>query len=210
MSGETSRPVVLVHGLWYGGWTLGRLAGVLRSRGYQPAIFGWSTRQADLERHADALHRFAAAQAGERLDFVAHSLGGLLLLHLLSGRPALPPGRVVLLSTPLQGSAVVRRIQRWPGAGWLLGSAAGPLQRGALLPEAGCGRELGMLAGSRPLGLGRLTGRMEGPGDGTVTVAETRHPALSDHLVLPVSHTGMLASRTVAEAAARFLRDGHF
>ncbi|MDX1380913.1 MAG: alpha/beta hydrolase [Xanthomonadales bacterium] len=205
-----ARPVVLVHGLWYGGWTLGRLAGVLRDHGFQPAVFGWSTRQPDLRHHADALQRFAQAQAGERLDFVAHSLGGLLLLEMLARDPGLPPGRVVLLSTPLAGSAVAERVSRWPGVGWLLGAAAGPLARGAVLPGQGFGRELGMVAGRRPLGLGLLAGRPGGPGDGTVAVAETRHPALADHLVLPVSHTGMLASRAVAEAAARFLERGHF
>lgn len=205
-----SRPVVLVHGLWYGGWTLGRLGGVLRGHGFRPAVFGWSTRRPGFDRHAESLRRFAAAQAGARLDFVAHSLGGLLLLEMLARDPGLPPGRVVLLSTPLAGSAVAERVSRWPGVGWLLGAAAGPLGRGAALPEHGFGRELGMIAGSRPLGLGMLAGRPGGPGDGTVAIAETRHPALADHLVLPVSHTGMLASRAVAQAAARFLERGHF
>jgi hypothetical protein len=35
-------------------------------------------------------------------------------------------------------------------------------------------------------------------------------PWLSDHLAVAASHTGMLLSRLVAEAAVTFLRDGEF
>jgi hypothetical protein len=48
------------------------------------------------------------------------------------------------------------------------------------------------------------------PSDGVVTVEETRLPGLSDHLVLPVSHSGMLISQEVARQTAAFLRDGRF
>jgi len=48
------------------------------------------------------------------------------------------------------------------------------------------------------------------PSDGVVTVDETRLPGLSDHLVLPVSHSGMLISREVALQTAAFLRYGRF
>ena len=35
-------------------------------------------------------------------------------------------------------------------------------------------------------------------------------PGIKDHVVLPVSHTGMVFSTLVAQQAARFLRDGRF
>jgi hypothetical protein len=67
-----------------------------------------------------------------------------------------------------------------------------------------------MIAGSRGVGLGLLLGGPGGPGDGTVAVAETRAEGLADHLVLPVTHTGMLFSRAVVRQAGEFLQAGRF
>lgn len=46
--------------------------------------------------------------------------------------------------------------------------------------------------------------------DGTVYVAETRLPNAADHIILPVTHTGMLHDKTVARQTAYFLRHGCF
>jgi hypothetical protein len=43
-----------------------------------------------------------------------------------------------------------------------------------------------------------------------VTVDETRHPRLADHLVLPVAHSLMLVSAAVARQVAAFLAAGRF
>jgi hypothetical protein len=67
-----------------------------------------------------------------------------------------------------------------------------------------------MIAGSRPLGLGRLFGRFEGPHDGTVAVAETRLPGLAAHALIRSSHSGLIVSPEAAELAARFLATGGF
>ncbi|MFO1427368.1 MAG: hypothetical protein U1F11_10455 [Steroidobacteraceae bacterium] len=67
-----------------------------------------------------------------------------------------------------------------------------------------------MIAGTRPVGLGQFLARFREPNDGTVALRETRLPGTTDHLVLPVSHTGMLLSARVAEQCGQFLRDGRF
>ena len=54
-----------------------------------------------------------------------------------------------------------------------------------------------------------LRGSGQGP-DGTVLVEETYLPGAKDHIVLSISHTGMLFSATVARQVACFLRDGRF
>ncbi len=71
-------------------------------------------------------------------------------------------------------------------------------------------RDLGVIAGNLARGVGRLWGTLEGPSDGTVLVAETQLVGAEDHLVLPVSHTGMVFSKAVASAAGRFLSTGKF
>ena len=72
------------------------------------------------------------------------------------------------------------------------------------------GRDLAIIAGGLPIGIGRLVHRFDGANDGTILVAETRLEGASDHLVLPVSHTGLLWSREVVRQGASFLREGHF
>jgi hypothetical protein len=59
--------------------------------------------------------------------------------------------------------------------------------------------------------LGRFLYRgLPRPNDGLLTVKESAFPAAHEHLVLPVSHTGMMFSRTVARQIAAFLNAGRF
>lgn len=200
--------VVLVHGLWFGAWSLALLARRLREAGFEPRSFRYRTTAAAPEQHARALRQFVGPDSRAPLHFVAHSLGGLVTLQMLAEYPELPVGRVVLLGTPLRGSVSARKSSKLPGGRRLLGAARPALESGfaALAAE----REIGMIAGSRGFGLGLLLGGTGGPGDGTVAVAETRVEGLRDHVVLPVTHTGMLFSRAVARAVCRFLQTGRF
>jgi hypothetical protein len=71
-------------------------------------------------------------------------------------------------------------------------------------------RELGIIAGTRPMGLGRLFTKFDEDSDGTVAVSETRLPGATDYLTLPVSHTGLMYSQRVAREAGAFLQTGRF
>jgi len=198
--------VVLVHGLWWGRPSMLLLARRLHQAGFTTAAFGYSSVFTDPALNAARLAGFARAQPARALHFVGHSLGGLLILNMLAGLDArLPPGRIVLLGTPLNGASVAHRMADWPGLDRLLGASRAVLCDGcAALPDD---RATLMVAGTSPVGLGRLLGHLEPPHDGTVRVAETRHPGLAAHLTLPVSHTGLLASHRVADAVRAFLLD---
>jgi pimeloyl-ACP methyl ester carboxylesterase len=200
--------VILVHGLWYRAWSMRVLRRRLELAGFGVRSFSYPTRTSTPETNAEALRDFAVARPASQLHFVAHSLGGLLVLLMLRKTQVLPPGRIVLLGSPLRGSAVARRISDWPGFGFMLGQAADLLCSGSstLPPD----RPTGMIAGVRPVGLGRFAGRLDAPHDGTVSVAETESVDLAARIELPVTHTGMLVSRAVAEQAACFLHEGCF
>ena len=139
---------------------------------------------------------------------MAHSLGGLVTLRMLADNGDLPPGRVVLLGSPLRGSASARKSTELPGGGRLIGAVRSALSSGITVPLIG--RDIGMIAGSRSVGLGLLLGGLDGPGDGTVAVSETRSEGLREHRLLPVTHTGMLFSKEVAREVTGFLRTGNF
>lgn len=207
----SNRPgaVVLVHGLWYGRIALLPLARRLARDSFEPVRFGWSTTRGDFVASADRLAAAAGGIDARPLHFVGHSLGGLLILEMLErAGEALPPGRVVLLGSPVRGSGIARRMAATPGLGFLLGSAGAALTGG--LRRAPVGRETGIVAGKGGLGAGRLLGRLETPNDGTVAVAETALPGARDRVVVAASHTGLLWSAGVAARVAEFLRTGAF
>jgi len=69
---------------------------------------------------------------------------------------------------------------------------------------------VGIAAGNQPLGVGQLLARFDEDNDGTIAVSETRMPGMSAHIVLPVSHLGMLMSARVARETGTFLTEGRF
>jgi len=199
--------VVLVHGLYLNGREMALLGARLTRAGYAVRRFHYPSLRA---APADNAARLAAFVADLRapLHFVAHSLGGIVVRHLFAGDPQ-PEGRTVTLGTPHSGCAAAVRLARRRAGRALLGRA---LERGLLgdLPPWPAERELGSVAGSLNLGLGRLVPGVPRPNDGSVAVVETRLPGMCDHLVLPVSHFGLLCSRRAAAATLEFLAHGCF
>ena len=199
---------VLVHGFAFRAWILTALARRLQARGLEVRRFSYPSRGQDLNTNAHSLKEFVDSIACDRLNLLGHSLGGLVILRMLEEGGDLPPGRVVLLGTPLTGSAAARRFSRYKAMRWLFGQAAGCLHEGIIrLPR---NRPVAVIAGSRQVGLGMLSGALSGASDGTVAVDETCHEGLADHVTIPVTHTGLLSSAKTAELAASFLLAGRF
>jgi pimeloyl-ACP methyl ester carboxylesterase len=200
--------VVLVHGLWYGPASLSVLA--LRLAGHDLSChrFGYPTLARSVNSNADGLAEFIRGLKTEQVDVVGHSLGGLVALNLFEDHHDLPPGRLVLMGSPTSGSAVAERLVKWRPVRPLIGRARTALER--RYRRAPPGRDTGVVAGTRGLGLGRVVHDLEQPNDGTIAVSETRLDGVADRLELPVSHTGLVLSREVAAAVARFLQRGRF
>ena len=122
----------------------------------------------------------------------------------------MPPGRVVFLGSPLCGSQAARGLERFGVRPRMIGRLARRNCSAIELRRWTADRPLGVIAGTRPSGLGRLFAGFSEPNDGTVAVRETRIEGAADQLVLPVSHLGMMLSSRVADECGRFLRDGRF
>lgn len=200
--------MVLVHGLWNRGWMMASMAKRLRARGHRVRVFSYPTRAADLDGHADALHDFLEKDRVQELHLVGHSMGGLVILNMLSRYADLPPGRVVLMGTPVQGSAVVRKMAKLPGQEFIFGKSRENLLQGfRVSPE---GRETGMIRGTRPFGFGQIAGRPDEPNDGSIRLSETQLEGLKDTIDLPVAHSEMLVSAKVVDQVEQFLLYGSF
>ncbi len=200
--------VVLVHGLWVPSVVLSLLARRLRTAGFETHRFDYQTRSEELRVLAGQLEQFIVSRSLPRVHLLAHSFGGLVVLEMLARHPETPPGRVVLLGSPVGGSKLARHFR--PG---LVGRVI--FGKSGKVLAAGCGpqvvqRETGVIAGNRPFGMGRLFGIFDEPNDGAVAVSETRIRGLTADIELPVTHTGMLFSSVVARQTIRFLESGDF
>lgn len=204
--------VVTLHGLWMTGLEMTLLRQRLSGCGYSVYPFAYPSLRRGPRTNAMALRRFVDSVDADVVHFVAHSLGGIVVLHLFDQAPLQRPGRTVFLGTPLTGSRAARRVGAWPLMGRLLlgASLAGGL-RGDV-PAWHAGRELGMVAGTgNTFGVGRFFGGpLPRPHDGTVALDETQAPYVNRRLEVPCSHFGLLFRADVADAVCRFLRDGDF
>jgi pimeloyl-ACP methyl ester carboxylesterase len=207
--------VVYVHGLWQRGgesvWLRRRLS---QDLGAEARAFSYPSVAADARSNARALAKFLTAIRADTLHLVGHSLGGLVILRLFEedadAQARLPPGRIVLMGSPLQGSRTAQNLARLPFGKKIMGLGVAEELLGSRQRQWNGARDLGVIAGDLGVGLGRLVGTLGGPSDGTILVEETELDGTADRVVLRVSHTGMLFSAVVARAAGVFLSTGRF
>jgi pimeloyl-ACP methyl ester carboxylesterase len=200
--------VILLHGLWMRGFTLLALRHRLERAGYSVELFDYASVFHSPDVSVENLLQRAHAAGAKKVHFVGHSLGGLIALQALQREPELTRGRVVCLGSPLRGSAVARTVARLPGGAFVIGKSLGILREGL---ERWDGKQaVGGIAGRLPIGFGFAIGALASPHDGTVSVAETELPGLTDHCVVAATHTGLLFSDEVAEQTIAFLREARF
>jgi pimeloyl-ACP methyl ester carboxylesterase len=203
---------VFVHGLWLNGaeFTLLRRR-LAREHGIQGHRFSYPTVRGSMEQTVAQLARFVDRIDAERIHFIGHSFGGVVLCRYFQQQPCARPGRVVILGSPLNGSRSARTVARHA----ILRRMIGPLVNAELVNDApsrswACQNELGIIAGTTPMGLGRFFASFDEDCDGTVGVSETKLTGYKAHLALPVSHMGMLANAGVARQVGAFLEMGTF
>lgn len=207
--------VVLLHGLWMTGFETRVLELRLKRAGLSTCRFRYPTiRRGPREAAAD-LTRFIEHEIDHsgRVHFVAHSLGGIVLMHYFSAHEPASDSRVVLLGSPLRGSEVARQAAASPLGRFLLGHS---LDKGGLLDGLPAQwpwqAQLGVIAGvGGTFGFGQMLGRrMAGPGDGTVALSETLIDGATDRMELSVSHLEMLVNPEVAHQVEHFIAHGRF
>jgi pimeloyl-ACP methyl ester carboxylesterase len=183
----------------------------LRRAGFEVRRFRYHSVRADLVENAARLQDYLRRIDAPVIHLVGHSLGGIVIRALFHWFPDQRPGRVVTLGSPHAGSHVGALLQRYRVGRVVTGRSIAQLAHGTTQQwTMPADREIGVIMGTRSLGLGMWIPGLAQPNDGVVSVEEAQWPAARATLHVPLAHSGMLVSMRVAGAVAGFLRDGRF
>ncbi len=222
---EPLRPkvVIVLHGL---GRTRTAMKGLVQyladNSEYSVLTFSYASTRSTLEQDARSLaHVLSHLDDNvQEIHFVAHSMGNLVVRHLLGDQMEAAEGfgvdhrlgRIVMLAPPNNGAALARRFKNNPVFQLVFGSGGREfsqhweqLQQHLITPPC----QFGIIAGGGKDGSGRNP-LLDGNDDLVVTVDETKLPGAHDFAVLPVAHTFIMDDDTVQQYTLRFLQHGYF
>ena len=216
--------VILIHGLHQAPFIMRPMAKCLQTQGFATHQFSYRSMRDGIKVNSQRLNAWLKVNhnPAKPFDLIGHSLGGLIIRDFIAHYPEWKVGRCVTLGTPHNGSVSGDYIWRLVPA--IVGKSYEQALDGtvASLPKD---IELGVIAGNKAQGLGQPilayhnrklrkadieTSSENLANDGTVYISETKLASATDHIILPVTHTGMLVNKEVAQQAIYFLQHGEF
>ncbi len=220
---EKQETVVLLHGLCRTSRSMAKMEKALAADGYRVINVDYPSRSATIEELSEEVFQGLEKQMGggsasfqrlEKIHFVTHSMGGILLRHYLETQTAtqlLPNlGNVVMLAPPSRGSEVTDKLGHIKLYQWINGPAGNQLgTQGHPLRLKAPAFELGIIAGDRTINP-ILSMLIPGPDDGKVSLARVKPAAYTDYLELHVTHACMMRNPHVIEQTKHFLKHGRF
>jgi len=213
---EAHEDVILLHGLCRTSRSMSVMARALTQASYNVHNVDYASRSKSIELLGEDVVGLAVADCERdgavKINFVTHSLGGILVRSYLANHSVPTLGRVVMLGSPNQGSEVVDKLGGW----WLFKKINGPAGN-----ELGTGKDsmpnrlgaanfcVGIIAGNRTINwINSLM--IPGSDDGKVSVARTKLAGMTDHIVIPSAHPFLMRNATAIRQTIYFLRNGKF
>ncbi len=210
--------VILLHGLARSLNSMSSLQNRLALEGYDTVNLGYPSTEETIEAIASEHLPEAIAECQklnpEKIHFVTHSLGGIVLRQALKNTRPDKLGRVVMYSPPNKGSAVTDRLKDWWIYSWLNGPAG---QQLSTSPDSLPNRlgpvdyPVGIITGDRYAFFDAwFSTILPGKDDGKVSVERAKLDGMSDFLVVHESHPFIMNAEYVHEETIYFLAHGFF
>ncbi len=209
--------VIVLHGLARTSASMATMTEAINDAGFTAINVDYPSREYPIEALAPmaigrGLVLCESAGAIEKIHFVTHSLGGILVRNYLSNHEIPRLGRVVMLGPPNQGSAAVDELGDVPGVDWINGPAGRQLGKGEESVPLQLGPadfELGIIAGNRTIDP-IVSAVLDDPDDGRVSVEDTKLEGMDDFIIVEHSHAFMMRLELPIELTIRFLKTGSF
>src|SRR3990167_2225806 len=209
--------VVLLHGLGRNKKIMIKMEAYLAAHGFCPHNIEYPSTKKPIEELAPMIKNQLAAlkiDKMNRVHFVGHSLGAIMIRYILQHDPFENLGRVVLIAPPNHGSELVDVLRKfgfyrriYGPAGMQLGTKDNALLQ-SLNPIEDY--EVGIIAGDRSIDWLFSWFIFRGPDDGKVTVARTKLEAMTDHIVVHIAHPFLPRRLEVIRQTTYFIANGCF
>jgi len=206
--------VILIHGLGRTSFCLALVHWWLQCAGWHVATAGYPSHRLTVQQIADTyIDRVVREQSQGgtvKLNFVTHSMGGIVLRQYLATHTVTNLGRVVMLAPPNHGSEVVDALKKCAVGRWILGTGGAELGTAGVPGRIGPARfELGVIAGDRSADPW-FAHLFHEPNDGKVSVESAKVDGMADFLVVHQSHTWMMWHPATVRQILAFLERGRF
>ncbi len=207
-------PVVLLHGLGRSKLSMMGLRRHLERAGYVTWSRTYPSRRMKVVEAARTIAGWIREDLGDvPVLGVSHSLGGILARHMTG---LLRWKGLVMLAPPNGGSRLAARLAWSSLFRWFTGPAGTELARPQDWPPPP--DPFAVIAGKCSLSVVNPTSWLttsfslfDGePSDGTIAVAETRHPGMADFATVDASHTWIMNDPGARELVLSFLEHGRF
>ena len=211
-SGE---PVVLLHGLKRSRYSMNKIAKALDKAGYDACNINYPSNRLPataLVAHIKEQITVCFGSDVGPVNFVTHSMGGIMVRALAESPEPPQINRVVMIAPPNKGSEIVDLHRTSRMFRWLMGDVATQLgtDTNSLPLRLGPAQfDVGVIAGdglSNPMGLWVF----DEPSDGTVAVRSTKLDGMNDFIVVPFGHTLIMRKKKVINEVLYYLENGQF
>ena len=217
----TPRVVITLHGLGRSRQSMKELGEFLKASDDVDVVnVSYASTRDGIPAHAKALRDVISGLDGvKQIDFVAHSLGNLVIRRFLQDQienplPQTGPqvGRIVMLAPPNRGAQMAERMRNIGLFHFFVGTSGSQLAREWNVVQetlATPTQDFGVIAGDvkQPQDGNPM---IDGPDDLVVSVEETKLVGARDFLVVPAMHTFIMDQKSVRDAVLMFLRNGYF
>lgn len=214
---QTKEMVILLHGIMRSKLDMSPMAKYLNDNHYDTLNILYPSREKNLEDLSDFVQQKIMAwdkySPEKKLNFVTHSMGGLIVRYYIAREKPQNLGKVVMLGPPNSGSEFADWFSETKILAPIFKVIYGPASEQLTTHYKHSAQDitypLGIIAGNvsiNPLAPWILNGAH----DGIVPVERTKIDGMTDHIVISASHALMMFNGEVMEQTLHFLQHGKF